>query len=118
MTPAEFKTAYPEFLDTDDPDIQRQLDLFALLYKGDYGDLSDYLTGLYVAHQVTVFTTNTSQAPVQTVKSRSVDGMSWSYAESSSSGKAGDFASTKYGLEFHRLISMFGQGPVMAKAHP
>lgn len=117
MTPAEFKTEYPEFSTTADADIQRQLDLFALLYKGDYGTLADYLTGLYVAHQVTVFTTNTSQAPVQTVKQRSVDGMSWSYAESSSTAKAGDLASTKYGLEFHRIISMFGQGPVMAKAN-
>ncbi len=118
MTPAEFKTAYPEFASTDDAAIQRQLDAFALLYQGDYGTLEDYLSGLYVAHQVTVFTTNASQAPVQTVNSRSVDGMSWSYDKSTSSQKAGDFASTKYGLEFHRIMSLFGKGPVMAKAVP
>lgn len=118
MTPAEFIVAYPEFTSTGTADIQRQLDLFALLYKGDYGDLADYLQGLYTAHQVTVFTTNASQAPVQTVKQRSVDGMSWTYSESSTTEKAGDFASTKYGLEFHRLMSMFGQGPIMAKAYP
>lgn len=116
MTPAEFKTAYPEFDATSDADIQRQLDAFAQLYQGDYGTLEDYLSGFYVAHQVTVFTTNTSQAPVQTVNSRSVDGMSWSYDKSAASEKAGDFASTKYGLEFHRVMSMFGKGPVMAKA--
>lgn len=114
MTPAEFKTAYPEFAATADATIQAQLDNFALLYQGDYGTLEDYLSGLYVAHQVTVFTTNTSQAPVQTVNARSVDGMSWSYDKSSASEKAGDFASTKYGLEFHRLIRLFGQAPVMA----
>lgn len=118
MTPAEFKTLYPEFATTADATIQAQLDNFALLYQGDYGALADYLTGLYVAHQVTVFTTNTSQAPVQTVNSRSVDGMSWSYDKSTSSEKAGDFASTKYGLEFFRVMSMFGVGPVMAKAVP
>lgn len=118
MTPAEFKTEYPEFVDTDDTAIQRQLDAFTLLYQGNYGALADYLSGLYVAHQVTVFTTNTSQAPVQTVKARSVDGMSWSYDKSAASEKAGDFASTKYGLEFHRIMSMFGMGPVMAKAVP
>ena len=117
MTPAEFKVAYPGFASTADADIQRQLDNFALLYKGSYGDLADYLTGLYTAHQVTVFTTNTSQAPVQTVKSRSVDGLSWQYSESIASSKAGDFSSTKYGLEFYRIINMFGQGPVMAQAN-
>ena len=118
MTPAEFKTAYPEFASTADADIQRQLDTFALLYQGDYGTLEDYLSGLYTAHQVTVYTTNTSAEPVQTVTSRSVDGLSWQYAESESYKKAGDFGSTKYGLEFYRLISMFGQGPIVAKAVP
>lgn len=118
MTPAEFKTAYPEFAAVDDAVIQRQLDNFALLYQGDYGTLTDYLSGLYTAHQVTVFTSNTSAAPVQTVTSRSVDGMSWSYGQSSAGSKAGDFASTKYGLEFYRIMSQFGKGPVMAKAVP
>jgi len=118
MTPAEFKTAYPEFSATADATIQQQLDTFDLLYQGDYGTLSDYLSGLYAAHQVTVFSTNTSAAPVQTVESRSVDGLSWKYAKAGNAEKAGDFASTKYGLEFFRLMSMFGQGPVMAKAVP
>lgn len=116
MTLVEFRDTYPEFDDVPDTVLQRQLDAFASLYQGNYGDLSEYLTGLYVAHQVTVFSTNTSQAPVQTVNRRSVDGMSWSYDKSSASDKAGDFASTKYGLEFHRLMSLFGKGPVMAKA--
>ncbi len=116
MTPAEFQTAYPEFVTADPAAIQRQIDAYALLYQGDYGTLADYLSGLYVAHQVTVFSTNTSQAPVQTVSARSVDGMSWRYEKSGASEKAGDFASTKYGLEFHRLMSLFGGGPIMAKA--
>lgn len=118
MTPTEFKAAYPEFSSVDDSAIQSQLDSFDLLYQGDYGTLSDYLSGLYAAHQVTVFTSNTSSSPVQNVEARSVDGISWKYAKSSTAEKAGDFASTKYGLEFYRLMSMFGQGPVMAKAVP
>ena len=118
MTPAEFKTAYPEFASTAGADIQRQLDTFALLYQGDYGTLEDYLSGLYVAHQVTVYTNNTSAAPSQTVKSRSVDGLSWTYAGNAQSAKAGEFASTKYGLELYRLMSMFGMGPIVAKAVP
>jgi hypothetical protein len=118
MTPTEFKAAYPEFSSVADASIQAQLDAFDLLYQGDYGDLSDYLSGLYAAHQVTVYTTNTSASPAQTVEARSVDGLSWKYAKAGNAEKAGDFASTKYGLEFYRLISMFGQGPVMAKAVP
>jgi len=116
MTPAEFKTAYPEFSTTPDADIQRQLDTFALLYQGNYGTLEDYLSGLYTAHQITVYVSDTSSAPVQTVTSRSVKDMSWSYSESETQKAAGDFGSTKYGIEFFRLMSMFGMGPVFAKA--
>jgi len=116
MTPVEFQTVYQEFVEVDPAVIQRQLDAYALLYQGDYGTLADYLAGLYVAHQVTVFSTNTSQAPLETVSARSVDGMSWKYEKSGSAEKAGDFSSTKYGLEFYRIMHMFGSGPVMAKA--
>jgi len=116
MDLAGFRVAYPEFADVSDAAIQAQLDAFDLIYQGDYGTLADYLQGLYAAHQVTVFSVNTSSSPAQTVKSRSVDGMSWSYSESSAASKAGDFASTKYGLEFYRIMSMLGAGPVMAGA--
>lgn len=118
MTPTEFKAAYPEFSTVDDSAIQAQLDTFDRLYQGDYGALSDYLSGLYAAHQVSVFVSNTSSGPVQAIKSRSVDGISWSYSTSSNSEKAGEFASTKYGLDFFRIMRQFGQGPVMAKAVP
>lgn len=114
MTLADFRTAYPEFDELTDATVNVQLGLFDTIYQGDYGDLSDHLSGLYVAHQLTVFSVNTSKAAVQTVKSRSVDGISWSYQESSNAKKAGEFASTKYGLEFSSLMRMFGAGPVMA----
>lgn len=116
MNLVEFRDTYPEFDDVPDTVLQRQLDAFASLYQGNYGDLRDYLSGLYVAHQTTVFTTSTGAAAAQTVKSRSVDGMSWTYADSPSAMKAGDFSSTKYGLEFFRVMSLFGQGPIMAGA--
>jgi len=114
MTPAEFKAQYQEFDDVSDAVIQSRLDTFDLLYQGDYGDLRDYLSGLYTAHQVTVFHVNTGSGPVQTVTSRRVDSISWSYAESSTAEKAGEFASTKYGLEFFAIMSQLGAGPVMA----
>lgn len=114
MTPAEFVSIYPTFIDVSDTDIQNQFDAFALIYQGNYGGLADHLAGLYVAHQVTVFTVNTGAGAQQNVTSRSVADMSWKYDKSSASDKAGDFASTKYGLEFYRLMSMFGQGPVMS----
>ena len=112
MTVVEFKIKYPDFAVSDD-DIQNQLDLFALLYQTDFGDLGDYLAGLYVAHQLTVFNVNTGSAPSGVITDRSVSEMSWKYKNSSSSDKAGDFASTKYGLEFYRVSSMFGLGPMI-----
>lgn len=115
MTPAEFKVLYPEFATVDDAVIQRYLDLFACLYQGDYGCSADYLLGLFVAHQVYVFTVSPGSGPVQAVTSKSVGDVSVSYGASSGAASAGDFASTKYGLEFSRLIGMFGMGPIMAQ---
>ena len=118
LTPADVKSLYPELADVDDSVIQAQLDTFALLYKGEYGDAYDHLQGLYVAHQVTVFTLNTGTGSPESVKSRTVDGLSWSYSDGDSQAKqeAGAFGSTKYGLEFYRLISLFGKGPTMSGA--
>ena len=115
MTPAEFKTDYPQFSSVADADIQRQIDLFATLYQGDYGDAADYLLGLFVAHQISVATAG-GNGPLQTATSRSVGDVSVGYAQSSGASTAGDFASTKYGLEFARLIRLFGMGPVRAQA--
>ena len=67
MTPSEFLTKYPAFVGVDTVDIQAQIDAFALIYQGNYGQLTDYLTGLYVAHQVTVFNVNTSSSPRRAV---------------------------------------------------
>lgn len=113
MTPAEFKALYPAFNALDDAVIQNQLDVFACLYQGSYGCSADYLTGLFVAHQLAVSTASGS-APVQSASNRSVGDVSIGYAASSGAAKAGDFASTKYGLEFSRLMRMFGMGPIMA----
>lgn len=118
MDPSDFVVAYPEFSDVDFTTIEAKLNEFDLLYQGDYGDLSDYLSGLYAAHQLTVFTMNTGTGPNQVVKSRSVDGLSWSYSDSGSESKAGVYASTKYGQQFYSLIAQFGYGPIMAKAVP
>lgn len=116
MTPAEFKAKYPAFDSVSDDEIQNQIDLFGCLYQGDYGCSSDYLLGLFVAHQAYV-STAPGGGQVQTVGSRSVGDVSISYTASSGAAAAGDFASSKYGLEFSRLISLFGMGPIMAGAY-
>lgn len=112
MTPEEFLIKYPDFAVSTD-EIQNQIDLFALLYQTDFGDLEDYLIGLYVAHQLTVFTVNTGSSPNGIITDRSITDMSWKYKTSSSTDKAGDFGSTKYGLEFYRVVKMFGLGPII-----
>ena len=115
MTPCEFTEAYPQFATVCEDVIQRQLTLFSCLYQRDYGCVTDHLTGLFVAHQIAVSSAGGNGA-VQTVAGKSVGDVSISYSKSPASDKAGDFASTKYGIEFFRLLSMFGMGPIMAGA--
>lgn len=113
MTPAEFKAIYTQFASETDADIKRQLDLFSCLYGDEYDCVQDHLEGLFVAHQLTVFNA-AGAGPVQTMTNRSVGDVSVGYAQSSGAANAGDFASTKYGLEFDRLVRMYGAGPMLA----
>lgn len=115
MTPAEFKASYPTFDTVSDAEIQRQIDAFGCLYQGDYGCSADFLLGLFIAHQVTV-STAAGSGPVQAVGSRSVGDVSVSYT-SVANPYANEFAATKYGLEFSRLMRMFGMGPIMSGAY-
>lgn len=113
MTPAGFKSIYTQFATVPDAVIQYQLNAFACLYQGDYGCSADYLAGLFVAHQVAV-STAAGSGPAQSVASKSVGDVSISYNKSGTADKSGDFASTKFGQEFARLMGMFGMGPAMA----
>ena len=119
MTPAEFKTNYPQFASTADADIQRQIDLFATLYQGDYGDAADYLLGLFVAHQISVMADGGS-APGEGIKtSKSVGDVSvgtGSYL-TFQGRTAHHLNSTKFGQEFQDIMRLFGMGPVMAGKH-
>jgi len=113
MTPAEFKAIYPQFAAVSDVLIQHQLDAFLCLYQNDYGCSADYLLGLFVAHQVAVATSGGNGA-AQSIASKSVGDVSISYNKSAAADKTGDFAATKYGMEFARLMGMFGMGPILA----
>lgn len=107
-----FREQYPEFDSVADSIISAQLALFPILYAGYYGDLTDYLTGLFVAHQVYV-KSKRGGGPVQAMTNRAVGDVSTGFAQSSGAEMAQDFASSKYGLEFSRLIRMFGMGPMI-----
>jgi hypothetical protein len=115
MTVIEFRAIYPQFAAVSDAVIQYQLNAFACLYQGDYGCSADYLAGLFVAHQVAVATSGGNGA-AQSIASKSVGDVSISYNKSAAADKAGDFGATKYGMEFARLMGMFGMGPIMAGA--
>jgi hypothetical protein len=115
MDISAFRAIYPQFAAVSDTVIQYQLNAFACLYQRDYGCSTDYLTGLFVAHQVAVATSGGDGA-AQSIASKSVGDVSVSYNKSAASDKFGDFAATKYGMEFARLIGMFGMGPIMAGA--
>jgi len=115
MTLEEFRLVYPQFAAVTDAVITYQLGVFACLYQGDYGCSADYLAGLFVAHQVAVATTGGNGA-AQSIASKAVGDVSISYSKSASADKLGDFSATKYGMEFARLMGMFGMGPIMAGA--
>jgi hypothetical protein len=116
LTLAEFRAEYPQFNAVDDYVIQRQIDIFSCLYQGDYGCSADYLAGLFVAHQVFV-SSKSGASPVQTMGSRAVGDVSISFNQSSAADSAKDFASSKFGLEFSRLIRMFGMGAMVTGAN-
>lgn len=112
MTLEEFRLEYPEFAAVPDLAVERQLANFSCLYTLDYGCQSDYLQGLFAAHQLYVKYKKGGGA-VGSMTGRTVGDVSTQWAQSSSAASAADFASSKYGLEFYRLISMFGMGPLI-----
>jgi len=111
MTIAEFKAYFTEFSTTADATIQRAIDLAtatvsATVYGTNYDLALKYLTAHYV-----VFSTSQSGGSAKSIKSvasRSVDGVSVSYA-SPSSGDS-DYDSTSYGQAFKALSVGYGSG--------
>jgi len=112
MTPELFREVYPELAKTSDAVISYYLNAFSCMYTLDYGCQAEYLQGLFVAHQSYV-KTKRGGGPVGAMTGRTVGDVSTQFAQSSGASSAADFAGSKYGLEFHRLISMFGGGPLI-----
>ena len=109
----EWKAQYPDIA-ADDPVIQRYLDLFKCMFAGDYGCIADYLQGLFAAHRVVM--SQKGGGPVLVTTSRSVGDVSvgGQVAGMNAGGIMGDYAGTRYGLEFWETISLFGTGPIVA----
>lgn len=112
MTLVLFREVYPEFEKTSDAVIEYYLNVFTCLYTLDYGCQATYLQGLFVAHQSYV-KGKKGGGPVGAMTGRTVGDVSTQFAQSSGAASAADFAGSKYGLEFYRLISMFGGGPLI-----
>lgn len=116
MTLEEWKAQYPDIPD-DDPVIQRYLDLFSCMFSGNYGCMSDYLQGLFVAHRVAMSQKGSGAVLVATSRSVGDVSVSGQLAGGNTGREFGDYAGTRYGLEFMDAISMFGGGPMMSGAY-
>ncbi|MGL4250957.1 MAG: DUF4054 domain-containing protein [Plesiomonas shigelloides] len=116
MTLDEWKAQYPDIA-VDDPVISRYLDLFKCMFQGDYGCMTEYLQGLFVAHRVTMAAKGAG--PVMVTTSRSVGDVSVSgeVAGLNRENIIGDYAGTRFGLEFWETISMYGDGIIMAQPY-
>jgi len=120
ITPAEFKTRFPEFDSLADARIQLFIDDAELELDEDrWGDLYDkglsYLTAhlLYIGEQ-----TSTGQGegggPLST---KAVGDVSLSFGSYLTTNKdANSFNATSYGQEYYRLMMMVGMGAVAVTA--
>lgn len=118
MTLSEFRQTYPEFSQVADAVIQRYLDEFLIFYRADYGDYSDTLQGLYVAHYLTLgYNLTTGQAKpgsvAMSITSRSVGDVSMSGTLIGVGSDATQWDATLFGQKFKLLIGIFGAGPLL-----
>jgi len=116
MTLTEFRTVYPEFAQVPDAVIQRYLDEFTVFYQADYGDYTDTLQGLYVAHWVTATYNLTTGLPKpggvsMSITSRTVGDVSMSGTLIGVGSDSTFWDSTIWGQKFQMYIGLFGAGP-------
>ena len=116
MTVAEFRALYPQFSTVDDAVIQQYLDLFSCIFGHlDFSCQESYLTGLFVAHRLTIWSKQGAVTMVAT--SKSVGDVSVSGQVPGMDGSYGDYGATGYGIEFWNTISLFGAGGMMAEPY-
>lgn len=121
MTVDEFKAQYPDVANgMTDAQIQMYLDLFKCQYTLDYGCMTEYLQGLFVAHRGTI--SKKKDGPIiinitKRVGDVSVSGKTAGGSDESGYGVEGDFSATRYGVEFWQSILPFGAGAMMAQPY-
>ena len=125
MTPQQFRSTFPAFLDPvcyPEHELLFWIGLAGKLHNAErWADLLDYGVSLFIAHNMAIDFNNTKaarlgQAPgvVQgAVTSGSVDKVSYSRDVSSvMEPGAGHWNLTTFGLRYRRLVNMVGAGPV------
>lgn len=131
ITPQQFRTAFPVFLNPScypDGEIQFWAALAEKLHnQGRWCDLLEFGIQLFIAHNLSIDAINrgavkAGQAPGQVVgavTSGSVDKVSYSRDVSSvMEPGAGHWNLTTYGLRYRRLVLMVGAGPVQVSPDP
>lgn len=124
VTPAKFRADFPEFVSEPtytDAQVQFYIEIAALLLGTRWGNLIDYGTELFVAHNLSVeFESKRAAARsmnpgaiVSPVSGGAVDKVSYQRAASSIlDPKNGHWNLSQYGLRYIQLVSMVGAGPV------
>ena len=119
LTPDEFRTLFPEFDAEQFPDARLSIRLDAAnhFFASDrWGELRTYAMGLYAAHFLSIAGgtgggAGSTTAGTGIVASKSVDGASVSYDNSTASEQgAGFWNASRYGRELYQLIRLYGAG--------
>lgn len=124
LTLTEFRAAFPSFTEALYPDAAVEIrlalanDFFRTPRWGD-GDLRKHVMGLYTAHYLSAFGSQSQggngqgSSAMGVVSSKSVDGASVSYDTTSTAWSgAGFWNSTPYGRELWYLMHTFGAGAI------
>ena len=115
LTPDEFRALFPEFDAEQFPDARLSIRLEAAnhFFASDrWGELRKYAMGLYAAHFLSIAGgAGSTTAGTGIVASKSVDGASVSYDNSTASEQgAGFWNASRYGRELYQLIRLYGAG--------
>ena len=125
MTPADFRSTFPEFssvTDYPEPFVQFWIDLGGKMLVADrWGDILDYGIGLFVAHHLAIENRDQQAAEIGGIPgevtgptaSKSVDKVSVTYdAGGVAYEGAGFWNMTSYGIRLAQLFRMVGAGVV------
>ena len=117
MTAIEFKTRFPEFSNISDATVDINIqDAEIMVTKSKWGKLYDIGVAYLAAHSLalSVKSANGNSGAVNQVASKSVEGISVSYAVAQGTVAEDYYQSTTYGKRYLNLLSQVSVGNVLS----